>query len=69
MWKNTSKGRNEALDTLVYAIAALNILRYWKFTNNTVAEMLDYFAAQVENPAPVGVASEGRMINEGERIE
>lgn len=69
VWKNTSKARNEALDTLVYAIAALNILRYWHFPNNTIIEMLDSFAGQIENPDTKMTASQGRMINEGERIE
>jgi phage terminase large subunit GpA-like protein len=68
-WKNPNKARNEALDTLVYAIATLNIVRFLHFPNNDIQELLEYFARQVESPEKVRPASGGRMINEGERIE
>jgi phage terminase large subunit GpA-like protein len=41
VWKNTSRARNEALDTFVYGIVALNILQYWLYPNATVSQMLE----------------------------
>ena len=41
VWKNTSKALNEALDTFVYGIVALNILQYWLYPNATVSQMLE----------------------------
>jgi phage terminase large subunit GpA-like protein len=41
VWKNTSRARNEALDTFVYAIVALNILQYWLYPNATVTQMVE----------------------------
>lgn len=41
VWKNTSRARNEALDTFVYGIVALNILQYWLYPNATVTQMLE----------------------------
>jgi phage terminase large subunit GpA-like protein len=67
-WKNPDKARNEACDTLVYSIAALNILRFINFPNNDVSEMLEFFAQQIEKPDAVRTASKGRMISEGVKI-
>jgi phage terminase large subunit GpA-like protein len=41
VWKNTSRARNEALDTFVYGICALYILQYWLYPNATVSQMLE----------------------------
>lgn len=41
VWKNKSRARNEALDTFVYAIVALNILQYWLAPNKTVTQMIE----------------------------
>ncbi len=41
VWKNTSRARNEALDTFVYSIVALNILQYWLAPNKTVTQMIE----------------------------
>jgi phage terminase large subunit GpA-like protein len=48
VWKNTSRARNEALDTFVYGIVALNILQYWLYPNATVSQMLEEIS-QKEN--------------------
>ncbi len=41
VWSNPNKARNEADDTFRYAIAALNILRFLEYPNNSVLEMLE----------------------------
>jgi phage terminase large subunit GpA-like protein len=41
VWKNTSRARNEALDTFVYAIAALNIMQFFLYPNKTVSQMFE----------------------------
>ena len=48
VWKNTSRAKNEALDTFVYAIVALNILQYWFAPNKTVTQMIENIS-QKEN--------------------
>lgn len=44
VWKNTSRARNEALDTFVYAICAVYILQYWLYPNATVTQMMEEIA-------------------------
>jgi phage terminase large subunit GpA-like protein len=44
VWKNSSRARNEALDTFVYAICALYIMQFYMFPNKTVPVMLEEIA-------------------------
>ncbi|MCP4989346.1 MAG: hypothetical protein GY928_25805 [Colwellia sp.] len=41
VWKNTSRARNEALDTFVYGVIALHIVQYWLYPNATVSQMIE----------------------------
>jgi phage terminase large subunit GpA-like protein len=73
VWRNPNKARNESHDNFVYAIAALNILRFLEYPNNSTTQMLELLAKQQkEMSAPEqGAAAKpkSRMINEGVRIE
>ena len=65
VWKNTSHARNEALDTFVYAFAALHIMQYWLHPNKTVTEMLQLFALNQDfsrQNAP-------NMVSDGKKVQ
>ncbi len=47
VWHNPNKARNEADDTFRYAIAALNILAFLEYPNNSVPEMLEILHKQI----------------------
>ncbi len=51
VWRNPNKARNEAQDNFVYALAALNILRFLEYPNISVLEMLGKFAEQMTKKA------------------
>ncbi len=79
VWRNPNKARNEAQDNFVYAIAALNILRFLVYPNNSVTEMLEQLAVQMgsvaagapETAPPQGhapVRPRRRMISEGVEV-
>jgi phage terminase large subunit GpA-like protein len=70
-WIATRK-RNEALDLMVYNIAALNIIAFVVFPNLTISSMLDSLSEDIkeESYSPVKNAkAKGRVLNPGERIE
>jgi phage terminase large subunit GpA-like protein len=72
-WSNTKRVANEALDTMVYAVAALSIIQIWVFPENTVTQMLEKIrggmeANKVEPNQPeesVPQKRRSRMISEG----
>ena len=66
VWRNPDKARNEALDTYVYAIAALNILRFLAHPAGDVPQMLEFLAKQMNGTA--AAPNRGRMISEGVEI-
>lgn len=73
VWKNVKRARNEALDTLVYSIAALSIIQVWVFPDLTVNQMIDQAYEEmnpVEDPeelatTPALQRPRGRMISRG----
>lgn len=69
-WIKTRK-RNEALDLMVYNIAALNIIAFVVYPNLTIYQMLDNLRINNIKPmhAPVGKRRRKRQLNPGERIE
>jgi phage terminase large subunit GpA-like protein len=69
VWRNPNKARNEPWDIFVYAIAALNILRFLEYPNNSVMEMLELLAAQINAPAEQEVKPDSGVINKGVKIE
>lgn len=67
IWHNPNKARNEADDTFRYAIAALHILRFLEYPNNSVMEMLEILSAQINAPAGQKETKYG-AINKGVRV-
>ncbi len=41
VWRNKSHARNEALDTFVYGIAAVNLVQFWLYPKFTVTDMFE----------------------------
>jgi phage terminase large subunit GpA-like protein len=39
VWRNRSHARNEAFDTFVYGIAALNLVQFWNYPKHSVEDM------------------------------
>ncbi len=76
VWRNVKKVANEALDTMVYAIAALSIIQIWVYTNLTVTQMMEKVRdeinlLEVETPRheePTPPKRRSRMISEGINI-
>ena len=52
VWKNSSRARNEALDTFVYGVSALHILQFILYPNLNVIQMLEKIGQQ-EKLSPV----------------
>ena len=68
-WIKTRK-RNEALDLMVYNIAALNIIAFVVYPTLTIAQMLDSLQKNITENGPKPVTKRrSRMLNQGERIE
>lgn len=72
VWKNTSRARNEAMDTFVYGIAALNILQYWLYPNKSVTEMLEIIASDpmfLKNKKEITRQEASNVIREGDKVQ
>ncbi len=61
VWTNPSRARNEAWDTFVYAIAALNILRFLEYPSNNTMQMLELLSAQMK-----GTETQSPLLSDGE---